>query len=148
MQRGVTGSAALALSAVLAVVSAGALQAESVVAARVIRARSIIGPEDLLLVDRNLPGALTRPEDAEGLEARATIYPGRPVRPDDLAAPTAIERNQKIVIAYSLGGLSIETEGRALDRAAVGDSLRVMNSGSRAVLTGTVAADGTVRVSP
>lgn len=137
----------LILALLVVLVPAG-LSAESVVAARVIRARTVIAPEDLLVVDRDLPGALTQPEDAEGMEARKTIYPGRPVRPEDLAPAASIERNQTVVLAYSLGGLTIETEGRALDRAAVGETLRVMNAGSRAVLSGIVTADGTVRILP
>lgn len=125
-----------------------AAQAESVVAARVIRARSLIGPDDLLLVARDLPGALSRPEAAEGQEARVTIYPGRPIRAEDLGPPAAIERNQKVVLSYTTGGLRIETEGRALDRAAVGETLRAMNAGSKAVVTGVVAPDGTVHILP
>ena len=40
----------------------------------------------------------------------------------------------------------IATEGRALDRAGVGERLRVMNLGSRNTVTGTVAEDGAVLV--
>ena len=138
---------ALALAFLATLIPAG-LAAESVVAARVIRARTVIAPEDLLLVDRDLPGALTQPQAAEGMEARKTIYAGRPVRPEDLVPPATIERNQTVVLAYTTGGLTIETEGRALGRAGVGDTLRVMNAGSRAVLNGIVAPDGTVRILP
>ncbi|QLQ20272.1 MAG: flagellar basal body P-ring formation protein FlgA [Exiguobacterium profundum] len=134
--------------ALIALLIPTGLAAESVVAARVIRARTVIAPEDLLLVDRDLPGALTLPQEAEGMEAKKTIYAYRPVRPEDLVPPAMIERNQTVVLVYTLGGLAIETEGRALDRAAVGDTLRVMNAGSRAVLTGVVAADGTVHILP
>lgn len=136
------------LLAMLATLIPTSLAAESVVAARVIRARTIISPHDLLLVERDLPGALLHPQEAEGKEARRTIYAGRPIRPEDLAPPAAIERNQVVLLAYSLGGLTIEVEGRSLDRAAIGGSLRVMNVGSRAVLTGIAASDGTVRISP
>jgi len=136
-----------ALALVASLVPTGLL-AESVVAARVIRARSIIAPADLVLVAQDLPGAVLRPQEAVGKEARKTIYAGRPILAEDIGPPAVIERNQIVVLAYSVGGLTIEAEGRALDRAAIGESLRVINAGSRAVLFGIAASDGTVRVAP
>ncbi|MEM9971263.1 MAG: flagella basal body P-ring formation protein FlgA, partial [Pseudomonadota bacterium] len=44
--------------------------------------------------------------------------------------------------------LTIRTEGRVLDRGAVGDRVRVMNLTSRSTVSGIVAAGGTVVVSP
>lgn len=122
--------------------------ADSLVAARVVRARSIVTAEDLALVPRDLPGALETPEQAIGLETRTILYPGRPVRAEDLGPPTLIERNQVVTLLYRISGLQIATEGRALGRAAVGEELRVMNPASRATITGIVEPDGTVRILP
>jgi flagella basal body P-ring formation protein FlgA len=125
---------------------AGPVLAESVVATRTIRAKSVIAPEDLTLVSADLPGALSDPALAVGLEARVAIYAGKPVRPGDLGPPTLVERNQFVTLVYLSGGLAISTEGRALARGSVGDEVRVMNLGSRNTVTGRVGPDGAVYV--
>jgi flagella basal body P-ring formation protein FlgA len=124
----------------------GAALAESVVAARTIRAQTVIGPDDLTLADTALPGALTQMAEALGLEARTTIYAGRPVRAADLGLPAVVERNQIVPISFIAGGLAIHAEGRALARGGVGDVIRVMNMESRTTVSGRVTADGRVMV--
>ncbi len=120
--------------------------AESVVATRTIRAKTLIAPEDLTLVSAELPGALADPELAIGQEARVSIYAGKPVKPGDYGPPTLVQRNQLVKLVYSAGSLSIATEGRALDRGSEGDNLRVMNLQSKTTVTGRIGPDGAVYV--
>jgi flagellar basal body P-ring formation protein FlgA len=120
--------------------------ADSLVATRTIRAKALIAAEDLALVSAELPGALTDPIEAVGLEARVAIYAGKPVRPGDLGPPTLVERNQPVTLIYLSGGLAISTEGRALARGSEGDNVRVMNLGSRNTVTGRIGPDGAVYV--
>lgn len=137
--------AALFAMAVLALPAPAAL-ADPVVAARTIRAKAVIAPGDLAFGQGEMPGAITDPAEAIGLESRVVIYAGRPIRPDDLAPPALIERNQIVPMIYDVGGLRIATEARAMDRAAVGDRIRAMNIESRATVVGTVGTDGTIYV--
>jgi flagellar basal body P-ring formation protein FlgA len=125
---------------------AGPALSESVVATRTIRAQTVIGPEDVTLVAAALPGALTDPSQAVGLETRVAIYAGRPVRPRDLGPPTLVERNQVVSLVYLSGSLAIATEGRALARGSVGEVIRIMNIGSRATVSGRIGPDGAVYV--
>lgn len=120
--------------------------AETLVPTRTIRAQDIIAQEDLTVIARNTPGALSDPLEAIGLEARTTLYANRPIRPGDLGAPAVIDRNQIVPLNYLTGGLSILTEGRALSRGGVGDVIRVMNLSSRTTVSGRIAADGSVHV--
>jgi flagellar basal body P-ring formation protein FlgA len=120
--------------------------AESLVATRTIRAKSLVAAEDLTLVSAELPGALTNAADAVGLEARVAIYAGKPVRPGDLGPPTLVERNQLVTLVFLSGGLAISTEGRALARGSEGDDVKVMNLGSRNTVTGRIGPDGAVYV--
>ena len=120
--------------------------AESLVATRTIRAKTLIAPEDLTLVSVEIQGALTDPDAAVGLEARVAIYAGKPVRPGDLGPPTLVERNQLVTLVYLSGELAISTEGRALSRGSAGEEIRVMNLGSRNTVTGRIGPDGTVYV--
>ncbi|MBE0454789.1 flagellar basal body P-ring formation chaperone FlgA [Roseovarius autotrophicus] len=133
------------LVAILAVMAAPAL-ADRVEAVRVIRPQEIIAPEDVIL--RAGPGTGAPALDAIiGQEARVALYPGRAIRAGDFGPPASIERNQVVPLIYTHGGLRIETEGRALVRAGVGEYVRVMNLASRTTITGRVTADGRIEVS-
>lgn len=134
------------LRLILLLILAQPVLAESVVATRTIRAKAMIGPDDLTLVSAELPGALNDPAAAVGQEARVAIYAGRPVRSQDLGPPALVERNQLVTLVFRSGGLAISTAGRALERGSEGDVLRVMNLGSRNSLTGRVGPDGTIYV--
>ena len=125
---------------------AGPATAETLVPTRTIRAQDIIAPEDLAVIARNTPGALTDPLEAVGLEARATLYANRQIRPGDIGAPALIDRNQIVPLNYVTGGLRIQSEGRALSRGGAGDVIRVMNLSSRTTVSGRIAADGSVHV--
>ena len=116
--------------------------ADTVVAARTIRAQTLIMPEDLLIRDRSIPGGIEDPAQIIGMEARVALYAGRPILPGDLGFPAVVERNQIISLYYERSGLVISTEGRALDRAGPGDLIRVMNISSRSTVTARIGADG------
>lgn len=119
---------------------------DSVVATRTIRAQAVIGPDDVTVVDADVPGALSDPAQALGQEARVAIYAGKPVRLSDLGAPALIERNQVVTLIYLAGGLAITTEGRALARGSEGEVIRAINLASRATVSGRVGPDGAVHV--
>lgn len=120
--------------------------ADSVVATRTIRAQAVIAPDDLTLVAAEVPDALTTIAQAIGLEARVTIYAGRPLRLSDLGSATLVERNQVVPLIYLAGELAIATEGRALGRGGEGEVIRVINLASRSTVSGRVGPDGAVYV--
>ncbi|MEO8240677.1 MAG: flagellar basal body P-ring formation chaperone FlgA [bacterium] len=120
--------------------------ADSMVATRTIRARTVITAEDFSMVEADIPGAVTDPGTAIGQETRVTVYAGRPVMATELGAAALVERNQTVSLIFRSAGLSILTDGRALDRGGAGDVIKVMNLSSRATVTGTIGADGSVSV--
>lgn len=122
--------------------------AETLVATRVLRAQSVIGPADLTQQPGRVAGALSAPAEALGKEARVTLYPGRPIRAVDLGPPALVERNQLVALRFRQGNLDILTEARALGRGGEGEVIRVMNLQSRATLSARVGADGSVFVPP
>ncbi|MBL3610475.1 flagellar basal body P-ring formation chaperone FlgA [Rhodovulum sulfidophilum] len=135
---------------VLLAVLGGALpvvaDADILVATRSVRGQTILGPGDVAVVAGEAVGTLVAPEEAIGQEARVNLYAGRPIRIGDVGPPAIIERNQIVTLRYQSRGLSIAADARALDRAGVGDALRVMNLASRNTVTGFVAPDGSVVV--
>lgn len=126
--------------------AAGPAAAEILVPARTIPARAVIMPEDLVLSDQVVPGAVTDAAQAVGMEARVALYAGRPINPSDLVPPALVERNAVVPLIYQGGGLTIATEGRALDRAGAGELIRVMNLESRTTVTARVGLDGAAYV--
>lgn len=133
------------LFAALALCAAPAL-ADTVVAVRTLRATALIGPDDVALVPGVVAGGLSDPARAIGQEARVVLYAGRPVLAADIGPPALVERNQVVRLIFRAGPVSMMAEGRALDRAGVGDMLRVMNLDSRNTITGLVGPDGSVHV--
>lgn len=122
--------------------------AETVVATRTIRALSVLGPEDVAIVKGQVPGALGNLTSVLGRETRVTLYAGRPIRASDVGPAAIVERNQVVPLVYLAAPLAIRTEGRALARAGVGETIRVMNLASRSTVTGRVREDGAVVVGP
>jgi flagella basal body P-ring formation protein FlgA len=120
--------------------------ADTVVAARTLRAGTLLTGADLAIIADDVPGALTSVDEVVGQEARVNLYAGRPVRPGEIGPAALVERNQIVTLIYDQNGLTIATEGRVLDRGGAGDRIRVMNMGSRNTVTGTVGDDGRVYV--
>ncbi|TMM52505.1 flagellar basal body P-ring formation chaperone FlgA [Sulfitobacter sabulilitoris] len=130
----------------VAVCLGGVALADTVVPARTIRAAAIITEIDLGLVPGDTANGFSRLRDVAGQEARRVLYAGRPIRVDDIGPPALVDRNQIVILRYQGGGLSIVTEGRALERGGLGDRIRVMNLTSRNTLFGQVKPDGSVQI--
>ncbi len=122
--------------------------ADAVVTTRVIKAGIVLSADDLTVVAADIPGTLTDPRQVAGQEARVAIYPGRPIRRDQIGTPAIIDRNQIVPLVYVAAGLSIVTEGRALSRGGPGDTISVLNLSSRNTVHGQILPDGSVRVGP
>ncbi len=123
-------------------------QADIVLAARTMRAHSVLTESDLKVTSGDIPGTYVAIAELIGQESRVVLYAGRPIRIDDVGPPALVDRNQIVALVYNTGGLRILAEGRSLARGGVGDRVRVMNLSSRSTITGTIQADGSISVSP
>lgn len=123
----------------------GAASAGSLAALRTLPAGSLIAAEDVAL-NPALKGGLDDPAQVIGREARVTIYEGRPILAASVTAPTLVDRNQLVTVGWSRGGLTIQTEGRALGRGGVGEVVRVLNIASRVTVSARINPDGTLSV--
>lgn len=120
--------------------------ADTVVPARTIRPFQLITEMDVTFAAGDLASGFSRLSDVIGQEARVALYAGRPILMGDIGPPAVVDRNQIVALRYNANGISIATEGRALERGAIGDRIRVMNLGSRATLFGQILNDGTIQV--
>ncbi|EBA13838.1 flagellar basal body P-ring formation chaperone FlgA [Roseobacter sp. CCS2] len=133
-----------ALLALLLSVSPAA--AETVVAARTIRAQSVITVDDIIINEETTAAAIDAARAIIGMEARVALFVGRPILPGDVGQPAVVERNQIIPLLFEKNGLVISTDGRALGRAGPGEVIRVMNVGSRATVSAMIGNDGAAYV--
>jgi len=127
--------------------SAAPALADTLVATRTIRPQEILQPGDLMLQAVEVPGGVSDSDLLVGQEARVALYAGRPVRAGDVGPPALVERNALVPLIYSTSGLTISTEGRALDRAGPGELVRVMNLASRTTVSARIGPDGAAYVS-
>jgi flagella basal body P-ring formation protein FlgA len=135
-----------AISILTGAVLAFPVFADTVVPARTIRPNQIIMETDVIFSVGDLSTGYRRISDVVGQEARIALYAGRPILLGDIGPPAIITRNQIVGLRYFAGGISITTDGRALERGAIGDRIRVMNLGSRATIFGQILDDGTIQV--
>lgn len=124
------------------------LRADSVLALRTLHPREAITAESVAIEDLDIPGAARSLGEVVGSEVISAVYAGRPVLVENLSAAASVERNALVRAVYSLNGLSIEIEARALERGAVGDVIRAMNLSSRTTIRAEVQPDGHLRVLP
>jgi len=120
--------------------------AETVVATRTIPALSVISADDVTINGEPTAEAVNAAQSIIGMEARVALFAGRPIRPGDIGQPAVVERNQVIPLTFERNGLVISTEGRALGRAGPGDTIRVMNIGSRMTVSAMIGGDGVAYV--
>ena len=79
------------------------------------------------------------------METDRTYYQGQPIDEGNLRPRTLIKRNAVVQMEYAKGPMMISAEGRALDRGALGDRIRVMNLDSKRIVTVVVVGADAVK---
>lgn len=126
-----------------------AVLTDYLVTARPMRAGQIVGPADIARRHGDLAAlpdnTLTDPTQAVGHHTRYAIAQGNPLRGDMLRIPAAVRQGQNVKVIGSGEGFEVSAEGRALNNAAPGESVRVRMPNGQ-VITGTANAGGTVEI--
>lgn len=117
-----------------------------IVAKRTIRAQAILTEDDLEIRMGTSNGVATDLSAFVGMETREVLYAGRPITQNQLGKPAIVQRNEIVQMLYLTGSVQIVTEGRALGRAALGETIRVMNLASRTTVSAQVDGPARVRV--
>lgn len=120
------------------------------VATRRMAAGEVVRAQDVRLI--RVPASRLRPGAAQGMEGVIGQALRRPAAADqplllaDLAQPVAVERGQTVTMVFEVPGMVLTAQGRAMDSAARGATVAVMNLASRTVVEAQVVAAGRVRV--
>jgi flagella basal body P-ring formation protein FlgA len=86
-------------------------------------------------------------EDVVGMQLRRPVGTDLPFMGADLMVPHIIAKNETVTMIVEGPGLSLTTQGRALEAAPRGGRLNVMNLSSRNVVEAEAIGPGRVRVS-
>lgn len=123
-----------------------------VVATRDLRAGEVVDRSDVALEERSLTGLLGEPlrgeEEALGRRLRGSVKAGTILTRRFLEEVPLVRRGDLVRIVAAVGAVRVETEGRALESASLGESVLVRNAGSGKTVRGLVVARGEVLVRP
>ncbi|MGH6761694.1 MAG: flagellar basal body P-ring formation chaperone FlgA [Phyllobacterium sp.] len=81
-----------------------------------------------------------------GKIARRTLLPGKPILVSAVNEPHLVQRGVPAMLVFNAGGLEILTTGTPLEPGGIGDFIKVRNVDSGITVSGTVLADGRIRV--
>ncbi len=102
--------------------------------------------ETRLRAERVRPGMAETAQQVVGQELRRPLAADGGIPLADLTAPSIVARNQAVVLVLDAPGITLTAQGRAMESAARGAIVPVMNLASRAVVEGEVIGPGRVRV--
>lgn len=71
---------------------------------------------------------------------------GLMLRASDVTEPLVVQRNAQVTVLLQTGPMLLTVKGQALNAAAVGESVQVLNSVSRKILIGTALPSGAVQL--
>ncbi len=108
-----------------------------------------IRPEDVQWIEVReasvRSGTIMDPESFTGQATRRALRAGKPLREADLKRLMTINRGEIITITYEVPGIRLTAKARALDEAALGEPLRVINLRSNRTIDVVVTAPGRAR---
>ena len=117
---------------------------------RLISAGDIIAADDLewqaVHLARLSGNSLTDAEQLVGRMAKRPLKAGQVLRQSDVAVSPVIHKNDLIRLVVKTGQMTLSVQGKALQDAALGQTVRVVNTNSNRQLTGTVIDAGTVAI--
>lgn len=104
--------------------------------------------EVTLIPGKHKPDAVaTLAEELDGKVAKRTLLPGRYIPTNAIRDAWLVEQGAAVQVFFTAGTLTISATAVTLQPGAAGDLIKVRNSDSGKILSGTVMEDGTIQVS-
>jgi flagella basal body P-ring formation protein FlgA len=123
---------------------------DQVVAARALRAGTVVGLDDLRVEAREArPGDAANPATVEavlGWVVRADVSPGTPLTRRVAMPQPAVRGGRAVELLYLQGQLAIAAPGIALGDGAIGDLIQVRRASDNRAVAAKVVADGRAQV--
>ncbi|WP_413207051.1 flagellar basal body P-ring formation chaperone FlgA [Rhodospirillum sp. A1_3_36] len=97
-------------------------------------------------VDRLPKDVIVDAENLIGQSPRTFLRDGEPVRISSVINPIVVEKGALVTMELRMPGIALTTQGRAMEAAGQGETLRVSNTASNQVVLATVAGPNRVIV--
>jgi len=111
---------------------------------------TVLAPQDVTVETRRVTGFttawLSSPAELRGRAARRTLAAGTALTVDMLTADLIVHRGQEVTLVVDAAGIEVRAAGRALEDAAAGARIHVVNASSKKVVEGVVESADIVRV--
>lgn len=92
------------------------------------------------------PGYAQKLSEVTGLVTTRTLLPNRTIMVAALREAWTVRRGDKVVLVYDNGGLKITAAGTPLNDGVVGDLVKVRNTDTGVIISGTVRPDSSILV--
>jgi flagella basal body P-ring formation protein FlgA len=91
-------------------------------------------------------GSATNVAEIVGMQTKKYISPGKMFKLADIVLPHVIKNGDPVNIVYSSGSIGLKTLGMSMSNGAVGDTIKVKNTSSGAIILGQIINKNTVKV--
>jgi flagella basal body P-ring formation protein FlgA len=81
-----------------------------------------------------------------GMQARHPLLPNQPLNTADLMKPEIVQRSDSVTIVYQVPGITLTLRGQAQEAGALGDTISVLNTESKRVVSGVVTGPDRINV--
>ncbi|WP_297794596.1 flagellar basal body P-ring formation chaperone FlgA [uncultured Marinobacter sp.] len=126
------------------------IRGEGLVAARPLargeRVMASMIEAESVVVNATRKGVITDADQLVGMEMRRGVNTGTLMTPDLLSAPAAVTRGDHVIITARKGSFSVNSRGKAMADAGVGDQVLVENLSSSRTIKALVTAPGQVEI--
>ena len=130
--------------------SSSAAKVEVLTYNRSLEAGEIVQPEDLSWT-KVAAAPAGAPRDADALIGKAAKRPlrsGAAASTRDVTNPLVVKRDDMVEVVFAMDGVNLSLQAKAMEAAAVGDTISLMNLSSKKVIQAVVAAPGKAVVGP
>ena len=94
--------------------------------------------------DRLIGNVITDARQLVGMTTKRPLRTGQMLRGSDLVMTPAVRKNSLVTLALTSGPMNLTVTGKALEDAAIGQPIRVVNINSKKELTGIVQDPSTI----
>jgi flagella basal body P-ring formation protein FlgA len=109
-----------------------------------------IKPADLSVERRDLAAlpsdTISRIEDAMGNRTTRMIYPNTVLQRSMISSPPLVKRGDMVKIVANAGAMTITATGMVKQQGCIGETVRVVNTDSKRIITARVTGPGAVEV--
>ncbi|MFC3395188.1 flagellar basal body P-ring formation chaperone FlgA [Brenneria rubrifaciens] len=122
-----------------------------VVSSRIVNRGSKLEGKDLRLnkgrLDQLPPRTLLTLKEAEGAVALRDLTPGQPITASMLRRSWVVKAGQNVQVHAEGAGFTVNSEGKAMNNAAAGQSVRVRTASGQ-IISGVASEDGIILILP